>query len=295
MAFKLSASIALPRPQNEVACKNHDTDKTMVASFERACRTHPVAGTRGSAFHGRSRGYLPIDDHRSEILEALSRSQVLLVGGETGSGKSTQVPQYILDAAPHGEHCRVAVSQPRRIAAVELARRVALERGADLSRDRWGSVGYKVRGDARLPSVFDSILYQTEGVLLQTLRSEPYSHYIIDEVHNRTTNIDTILKILRGALRGGAELKVVLMSATADWGSLAAYFAEFSPVEFNVGDVATGLCNSFIRICYFPGYRLVSVLPRRTVYHFAQSKGFVLPICDCRCIILIIFQHKIIF
>ena len=187
---------------------------------------------------------------------------VLLLAGETGSGKSTQVPQMILtepwcrpqqatlrsnqdhpeSGGPNGRvgGC-IAVTQPRRVAAISLARRVAEEMGTPLGSSSPASlVGYSVRFDnSTSPST--RIKYLTEGMLLQEMLRDPwlreYSAVIVDEVHERGVNVDLILAFLRRMVRGdhggrgGVGIKVVVMSATADMGSIGNFFEHGSVSE----------------------------------------------------------------
>ncbi|KAF2459256.1 P-loop containing nucleoside triphosphate hydrolase protein [Lineolata rhizophorae] len=180
-----------------------------------------------------SRKALPIWVYADEIRKQLRGSKdVLLVVGETGSGKSTQVPQFLLDE-PWCGGC-IAVTQPRRVAAVSLARRVAEEMGTPLGSSSPASkVGYSIRFDTSV-SPSTRIKFITEGMLLQEMLRDPtlpqYSAVIVDEVHERSVNVDLILGFLRNivskrqAVRGSRSLKVVVMSATADVQGLMEYF-----------------------------------------------------------------------
>ena len=176
---------------------------------------------------------LPIWPYASEICASLRGSKdVVILVGETGSGKSTQVPQFLLQE----RWCtgRVAVTQPRRVAAVSLARRVAQEMGSPLgSASPASRVGYSVRFDASV-SPGTRIKFLTEGMLLQEMLRDPllqaYSVVIVDEVHERSVNVDLLLGFLRNLVvnaekaRKGKRLKVVVMSATADVDALMDFF-----------------------------------------------------------------------
>lgn len=175
---------------------------------------------------------LPIWPRAKEIRACLSGTQdVLILTGETGSGKSTQVPQFLQEAS----WCsgKIAVTQPRRVAAISLARRVAEEMGSPLgSSSRLSKVGYSVRFDDNT-SESTRIKYLTEGMLLQEMLRDPklkqYSCVVVDEVHERSVDVDLILGFLKGLVRErrrkGKVLKVVVMSATADVESLREFFA----------------------------------------------------------------------
>lgn len=198
----------------------------------------------------KTRKELPIWNHRDRIRQALHGDKnVMLLVGETGSGKSTQVPQFLL----HEPWCRgtIAITQPRRVAAVSLARRVAEEMGTPLgSASPASKVGYSVRFDTSV-SPSTKIKFLTEGMLLQEMLRDPslrqYSAVVVDEVHERSVNVDLILGFLRNLINGdqkgrkGKSLKVVVMSATADVESLFNFFHPSTPPtssmkEFEAGD-----------------------------------------------------------
>lgn len=179
-----------------------------------------------------SRRKLPIWSEQDAIRQALRNKDVLVLSGETGSGKSTQVPQFLLQE----QWCsgRIAVTQPRRVAAISLARRVAEEVGTTLGSSSPASrVGYSVRFDNSV-SPATRIKFLTEGMLLQEMLRDAalkeYSAIIVDEVHERSVNVDLILGFLRGLVsgnrqtRGGKTLKVIVMSATADTEKLVKFF-----------------------------------------------------------------------
>jgi hypothetical protein len=175
-----------------------------------------------------ARRRLPAYGARAELLEALRKSRVVVVSGETGCGKSTQVPQYLLEdmcAAGRGGECSIVVTQPRRIAAIALAERVASERGGGKA---GGVVGYAVRLESKVTRDVTRLLFCTTGVLLQRLRTDPtlreLSHVVIDEVHERSLDSDFLLIVLRDALAANPNLRVVLMSATLNAAGFAAYF-----------------------------------------------------------------------
>ena len=185
---------------------------------------------------------LPISRIREELCDALRDSPVVVVSGGTGSGKSTQCPQYILEDAVRrgkGAETRIVVTQPRRIAAVSVAERVAAERGETCG----NSVGFSVRLHGTAPrDQGASVEFVTTGVLLRRLMRDPslagVSHVMIDEVHERDINTDFLLVLLRALLRRRPELRVVLMSATLDAESFSDYFAKtggFDPLAGSGG------------------------------------------------------------
>ncbi|KAI8153269.1 putative ATP-dependent RNA helicase prh1 [Colletotrichum sp. SAR 10_70] len=181
----------------------------------------------------------------------MRQSDVLLLVGETGSGKSTQVPQFLVKepwckrqtVSIEGEReCSVggmiAVTQPRRVAATTLAHRVSREAGTPLGESREGMVGYSVRFDHQVPKG-TKIKFLTEGMLLQELLRDPslrqYSAVVVDEIHERSVDVDLVSGFLKQILtsdrkgRGGIPLKVVVMSATADVERIQGFFATEKP------------------------------------------------------------------
>ena len=179
-----------------------------------------------------SRRLLPIWNKQEEIRAALRTSNILVLSGETGSGKSTQLPQYLLDEEWMLSG-KIAVTQPRRVAAISLAKRVAEEMGTPCGSSSPASkVGYSVRFDeSTSPST--RIKFLTEGMLLQEMlrdaEMKQYSCVVVDEVHERSVNVDLILGFLRNLLRKPSKrkqpLRVVVMSATADVESIRSFFA----------------------------------------------------------------------
>jgi ATP-dependent helicase HrpA len=166
---------------------------------------------------------LPITERRDEILDAIRDHQVVIVAGETGSGKSTQLPKLCLEAG-RGVHGMIGHTQPRRVAARTIAERVAEEVGSKLGDD----VGYTVRftdqvGEATLVKVM------TDGILLAEIQRDRmlrrYDTLIIDEAHERSLNIDFILGYLRQLLPQRPDLKVIVTSATIDTARFADHFA----------------------------------------------------------------------
>lgn len=201
---------------------------------------------------------LPIWSHAGEICQGLRSGDVVLLVGETGSGKSTQVPQFLVNEP----WCRlrsvklseasnivkvnvggcIAITEPRRVAAITLARRVAEEIGTPLGSSSPASkVGYSVRFD-NSTSPGTRIKFLTEGMLLQEMMRDPwlrqYSAVIIDEVHERGVNVDLVMGFLKSMVsgkkegRGGIPLKVAVMSATADMEGLLKLFEDgYSPMQ----------------------------------------------------------------
>ena len=191
-----------------------------------------------------TRQNLPIFGLRDELLGKLERSDVVVLTGETGCGKTTQVPQYILEhllSTGSGSRCRIVCTQPRRIAAVSVAERVASERAERSPGQNNSLIGYHVRLDPKY-SNSTRLLFCTTGILLRRLQGDPtlaaFSHVVVDEVHERTMQGDFLLIILKRLMKerrawfeegkpgNPGPLKVVLMSATVDADKFAHYFGD---------------------------------------------------------------------
>jgi len=172
---------------------------------------------------------LPITAHVEEIRDLLMRHQVVVVAGETGSGKTTQLPKICL-AAGLGTRGMIAHTQPRRLAARAVAGRIAEEMGVPLGQE----VGYAVRFND-VVSDATRIKLVTDGLLLTEIRHdrllERYDCIIVDEAHERSLNIDFLLGYLTGVLRRRPELKLVITSATIDVAAFSAHFGDAPIVE----------------------------------------------------------------
>uniref|UniRef100_A0A8C7ILG2 DEAH (Asp-Glu-Ala-His) box polypeptide 34 n=1 Tax=Oncorhynchus kisutch TaxID=8019 RepID=A0A8C7ILG2_ONCKI len=162
---------------------------------------------------------LPIFQYRDRIVELVRANPVVVVAGDTGCGKSTQVPQYLLSSG----FSHIACTQPRRIACISLAKRVSFE-----SLNQYGSkVGYQIRFEGtRTPST--KLLFLTEGLLLRQIQAdgalEQYQVLIVDEVHERHLHCDFLLGVLRSLLATRPDLRLVLMSATINIKLFSSYF-----------------------------------------------------------------------
>ncbi|KAG0002207.1 ATP-dependent RNA helicase dhx29 [Entomortierella chlamydospora] len=175
---------------------------------------------------------LPIYQFRDQLLQLLENNQVLIVSGETGCGKSTQVPQYLAEhmlETGRGDQCDIVCTQPRRISAISIANRVSEELGD--ARNSAGKpntlVGYQIRLESRVAPT-NILKFCTTGILLRRLESDKslrgVTHLVIDEVHERTLESDFLLIILKKLLPARPDLKVILMSATVDSDRFSQYF-----------------------------------------------------------------------
>jgi ATP-dependent RNA helicase DHX8/PRP22 len=169
------------------------------------------------------RSELPIYALREELLMAIHNNQVLVVIGETGSGKTTQMTQYMAEAG-YTEHGRIGCTQPRRVAATSVAKRVAEEYGCRLGAE----VGYAIRFED-CTSRETRIKYMTDGMLLRELLVDPdihnYSVIMLDEAHERTIATDVLFGLLKGACTRRPDLKLIVTSATLDAEKFSSYFS----------------------------------------------------------------------
>ena len=232
---------------------------------------------------------LPVTARKDDIAEAIRDNQVVIIAGETGSGKTTQIPKICLDLG-RGRRGFIGHTQPRRIAARTVAERIASE----LDQKIGESVGYAIRFDDRV-SETTAVKLMTDGILLAEMQRDrflnKYDTIIIDEAHERSLNIDFLLGYLKRLLPKRADLKVIITSATIDPESFAAHFADadgnpapiievsgrtypveirYRPLEFEAGgkvvdqDPLDGLTEAIEELmhegdgdilCFFPGER----------------------------------------
>lgn len=165
---------------------------------------------------------LPAWDARKNFIKLVKRNQCLVLVGETGSGKTTQCAQFLLDAGLNNGKC-ICCTQPRRVAAMSVAHRVADEMDVQLGRH----VGYTIRfEDKSCPTTV--LKYMTDGMLLREAIADPflerYSIVILDEAHERTLATDVLFGLLKEVMKNRPELKIVVMSATLDAGKFQEYF-----------------------------------------------------------------------
>nr|CDS28647.1 ATP dependent RNA helicase DHX34 [Hymenolepis microstoma] len=185
----------------------------------------------------RDRENLPIAAFRQQLIDELDGQQVLVIAGDTGCGKSTQVPQYLAeqkvnpsDSESDPKYKRIAVTQPRKIACVSLAARVSTE----MLCEKGTKVGYQVRFEKH-KSRATQILFLTEGLLLRQMQSDPflreYDVIVLDEVHERHWQTDCLLGLMKCLVMARPEVRLVLMSATINVNLFASFFNDCPILE----------------------------------------------------------------
>ncbi|EHA8589140.1 DExH-box ATP-dependent RNA helicase DExH3 [Cocos nucifera] len=174
----------------------------------------------------RFRNSLPAYKEKERLLSAIARNQVIVISGETGCGKTTQLPQYILESeieSGRGAFCNIICTQPRRISAMAVAERVSAERGENLGE----TVGYKVRLEG-MKGKNTHLLFCTSGILLRRLLGDRnlngVTHVFVDEIHERGMNEDFLLIVLKDLLPRRRDLRLILMSATLNAELFSNYF-----------------------------------------------------------------------
>lgn len=204
----------------------HDTTAAMAKEAEDG-PNNPFSGKPLSSQYIsilKTRRNLPVHAQRDEFLEMYHKSQILLLVGETGSGKTTQIPQFVLfDELPHLHGKIVACTQPRRVAAMSVARRVADEMDVNLGDE----VGYSIRFED-VTSQKTILKYMTDGMLLREAMNDHdlqrYSTIILDEAHERTLATDILMGLLKGVAARRPDLRIIIMSATLDAQKFQTYF-----------------------------------------------------------------------
>jgi pre-mRNA-splicing factor ATP-dependent RNA helicase DHX16 len=174
---------------------------------------------------------LPIYQYRDELIQAVRDHQVLVIVGETGSGKTTQLPQYLFEGGFTDDGKKIGCTQPRRVAAMSVAARVAEEMGSHLGQQ----VGYSIRFED-CTSDKTVVKYMTDGMLLREFMTEPdlasYSCMIIDEAHERTLSTDILFGLIKDIARFRPDLKLLISSATMNAQKFSEYFDD-API-FNI-------------------------------------------------------------
>ncbi|PGH33621.1 pre-mRNA-splicing factor ATP-dependent RNA helicase PRP43 [[Emmonsia] crescens] len=208
--------------------KRHKTTAAMAKEAEDSA-LNPFNGKPFSSKYFsilKTRRDLPVHTQRDEFLRLYQKSQILVFVGETGSGKTTQIPQFVLfDDLPHKRGKLVACTQPRRVAAMSVAERVAAEMDVKLGEE----VGYSIRFED-MTSQKTMLKYMTDGMLLREAMHDHdlkrYSTIILDEAHERTMATDVLMGLLKEVVQRRPDLKLIIMSATLDAQKFQRYFCD---------------------------------------------------------------------
>ena len=206
--------------------KRHETTAKMAKLAEDGPENAFKGGQLSQRYFGilKTRRGLPVHAQRQEFLDMYQKSQILVFVGETGSGKTTQIPQFVLfDDLPHLQGKMVACTQPRRVAAMSVAQRVAQEMDVTLGDE----VGYSIRFED-MTSQKTILKYMTDGMLLREAMNDHhlsrYSTIILDEAHERTLATDILMGLLKEVVTRRPDLKLIIMSATLDAQKFQKYF-----------------------------------------------------------------------
>jgi pre-mRNA-splicing factor ATP-dependent RNA helicase DHX16 len=206
------------------------TTKPMTTEQKEFAKRISVAETKAAQIEETRKG-LPMFTFREQILAAVAEYQVLIIVGETGSGKTTQLPQYLHEAGYTKGGQKVGCTQPRRVAAMSVAARVAEEMGVKLGNE----VGYSIRFEDQT-SDKTILKYMTDGMLLREFLTDPmletYSALMIDEAHERTLHTDVLFGLVKDIARARPDLKLLISSATMDAQKFSKYFDD-API-FNI-------------------------------------------------------------
>lgn len=223
--------------QKEEELVHHDLGEfnSMVRHKTTAAQAQKLENGKDNPFTGRPfsakyvdilkmRRDLPVHAQRDEFLKVYQENQIMVFVGETGSGKTTQIPQFVLfDEMPHLQNTQVACTQPRRVAAMSVAQRVAEELDVNLGEE----VGYSIRFENKV-SNRTILKYMTDGMLLREAMEDHnlsrYSCIMLDEAHERTLATDILMGLLKEVVVRRPDLKLIVMSATLDAKKFQSYF-----------------------------------------------------------------------
>ncbi|KAL8920381.1 MAG: hypothetical protein Q9172_004523 [Xanthocarpia lactea] len=208
-----------------------DSDAKPMTKEQRFLQEQLKAAEKKAASIEDTRKSLPIYSFRDDLVAAVEKYQVLIIVGETGSGKTTQIPQYLHEAGYTNDGMKIGCTQPRRVAAMSVAARVAEEMGVKVGNE----VGYAIRfEDATSDKTI--LKYMTDGMLLREFLTEPdlgaYSALMIDEAHERTLHTDILFGLVKDIARFRPDLRLLISSATMDAQKFAKYFDD-API-FNI-------------------------------------------------------------
>lgn len=198
--------------------------------------TNPFRGNGSTPFSAnyrkilKQRKGLPVFQKMEEFYKVFNDHQIVVMEGQTGSGKTTQIPQFVCYAdLPNTKGKMVACTQPRRVAAMSVAKRVADEMDVQLGKE----VGYSIRFEDMTEPGTTFLKYMTDGMLLREAMNDNtlsrYSTIILDEAHERTLATDILMGLLKDIARNRPDLKVIVMSATLDVEKFQKYFGDGTP------------------------------------------------------------------
>lgn len=253
-------------PQSKASMKKIHWERSMQMQTEQQTWQESPEGRKMLGF----RSSLPAYKEKDAILSAISQNQVVIVSGETGCGKTTQIPQFILESeieSIRGDMCSIICTQPRRISVMAVSERVAAERGELLGE----TVGYKVRLEG-VKGRDTHLLFCTTGILLRRLlvdrNLKGITHVIVDEIHERGMNEDFLLIVLKDLLPRRPELRLILMSATLDAELFSSYF-DGAPLVHIPGFTYPVRTHFLENILEMSGYRLT---PDNQIDDYGQER-----------------------
>eukprot|EP01134_Creolimax_fragrantissima_P003107 CFRG3107T1 len=220
--YRINCSVLLP-PRRQIMDDmkiSEDTYEAFVSQIHQYAHFLQTQSFRRLATLRKSQSSLPIAEFKDSITESLRSNQVVVLAGDTGCGKSTQVPSYLLKAG----FTDIAVTEPRRLACISLAKRVSYE---TLNAFGEGEIAYQIRFEGTRTKR-TKVVFLTEGLLLRQIVSDPalsnYKVVVMDEVHERNINCDFLLGVMKSLLYSRPDLKFVIMSATINVTLFSKYF-----------------------------------------------------------------------
>ena len=264
---------------------NAEADASEItASYDKAqaaMKAHPTYNAIQA-----KRQTLPAYAYKDEVNKLVRENQVVLISGETGCGKTTQVPQYLLEDPATGPTCRIVVTQPRRLSAVSVAERIASERCETIG----NTIGFNIRMESE-KCKSTQVLFVTPGVLLRKLQNDPtleeFTHIVIDEAHERDRFTEFLIIVLRDVCLRRQKLKLILMSATMHTNKLSSYFGGVPQVHLggSVFPVQEFFLEDVLKVTDYlanaPSFdakgttldKMNALVASRSEYHCAQCTG----------------------